>query len=242
MILNSILKYGFRVARGRELKIDPKISDLILLEIFMRRLMQLVRGFLFGLLYFRISVLFCGRRVRIRFPSRVRIGSWTFLDDEVVLDGFGREGIQIGKNCSIGAYTRIAVSCTIDELGVGIKIGDGVGMGEFSRIGGAGGVTIGEHTIAGQYLSIHPENHVFDIPDRLIKDQGVVRKPIHIGRNCWIGAKVTVLSGATIGDNCVVAAGAVVTKSFPANSIIGGVPAKIIGSVPSRMYRAGEGG
>lgn len=213
----------------------------MILELFVRRLLQLVRGVLLGFRYLRFSLVFCGRRVRIRFPGRVQLGNWTFLDDEVVLDGFGSEGIRIGKNCSIGAYTRIAVSCTIDNLGSGIEIGDGVGMGEFSRIGGAGGVTIGEHTIAGQYLSIHPENHVFDMPDRLIKDQGVVRKPIHIGRNCWIGAKVTVLSGAEIGDNCVVAAGAVVTKSFPANSVIGGVPAKVIGSVPSRMYADGEG-
>ena len=55
-----------------------------------------------------------------------------------------------------------------------------------------------------------------------------------IGSNCWIGAKATILDGVHIGDGCIVAAGAVVTKSFPDNVIIGGVPAKII------KYRTSE--
>ena len=53
-------------------------------------------------------------------------------------------------------------------------------------------------------------------------------KPITIGDNCWIGAKATFLDGSSIGDGCVVAAGAVVTKSFPKNSVIVGVPAKVM--------------
>lgn len=52
--------------------------------------------------------------------------------------------------------------------------------------------------------------------------------PIHIGRNVWIGANATVLPGVTIGDHAVIAAGAVVTKDVPANTVVGGVPAKVI--------------
>lgn len=52
--------------------------------------------------------------------------------------------------------------------------------------------------------------------------------PIKIGRRVWIGAHATVLPGVTIGDNAVIAAGAVVTKDVPANAVVGGVPAKII--------------
>ena len=58
--------------------------------------------------------------------------------------------------------------------------------------------------------------------------QGVNRKGIKIGRDCWIGAKATILDGADIGDGCIVAAGAVVRGKIPPYSIIGGVPAKFI--------------
>ena len=54
------------------------------------------------------------------------------------------------------------------------------------------------------------------------------RKGIKIGKNCWIGSKVTILDSVEIGSGCILAAGSVITKSFPDNSIIGGVPAKLI--------------
>ena len=52
--------------------------------------------------------------------------------------------------------------------------------------------------------------------------------PIHIGKRVWIGSNATVLPGVTIGDGAVVAAGAVVTRDVPANTVVGGVPAKVI--------------
>ena len=64
-----------------------------------------------------------------------------------------------------------------------------------------------------------------------IQKQGVTRKGIIIGNDCWIGAKATILDGANIGDGCVVAAGAVVRGNFPPYSVIAGVPAKIIKSI-----------
>ena len=56
----------------------------------------------------------------------------------------------------------------------------------------------------------------------------MIAKPIHIGKRVWFGANVTVLQGVTIGENAIVAAGAVVTKDVPANAIVAGVPAKVI--------------
>ncbi|MEZ3485540.1 MAG: hypothetical protein K1W22_02795 [Lachnospiraceae bacterium] len=53
-------------------------------------------------------------------------------------------------------------------------------------------------------------------------------KPIHIGKNVWIGANATILAGVSIGENAVVAAGAVVTKDVPDGVVVGGIPAKII--------------
>ena len=65
-------------------------------------------------------------------------------------------------------------------------------------------------------------NH--DLHDRQI----LICKPVHIGKNAWIGAGATILPGVTVGENAVVAAAAVVTKDVPANAIVGGNPAKLI--------------
>lgn len=63
----------------------------------------------------------------------------------------------------------------------------------------------------------------------MIREQGVNRQGITVGNNCWIGAGAVFLDGSSIGDGCIVAANAVVTKKFPDNVIIGGMPEKIIG-------------
>jgi acetyltransferase-like isoleucine patch superfamily enzyme len=78
---------------------------------------------------------------------------------------------------------------------------------------------------------MHSENHNFSDITRPIKQQGVNRKGIKIGSGCWIGAKVTVLDGAVIGNGCVIAAGSVVTAGkYDDNCIYGGVPAKFLKS------------
>jgi len=70
-------------------------------------------------------------------------------------------------------------------------------------------------------------NHCLDPAHR--KD--VIPAPVHIGRDVWIGANAVILPGVTIGDGAVIAAGAVVTKDVPENTVAGGVPAKVIKSV-----------
>jgi acetyltransferase-like isoleucine patch superfamily enzyme len=88
-------------------------------------------------------------------------------------------------------------------------------------------ITIGDHNMFGPDVYITDSNHQFSLgeyPSSLPMDKGTV----NIGNGCWIGAKVCILKDVTLGDHCVVAAGAVVTKSFPAGSLIGGVPAKLL--------------
>ena len=89
---------------------------------------------------------------------------------------------------------------------------------------------IGDDTIFGNYVSLHSENHNYQDKNIPIRLQGVTRKGIKIGRDCWIGSKATILDGSVIGDGCIVAAGAVVRGVIPPYSIVGGVPAKIIKS------------
>ena len=110
-------------------------------------------------------------------------------------------------------------------------MGSNSAMGDYCQVGAAGGVTIGNDVIMGSYISFHSENHNFNMPDVLIREQGTTSKGIELGNNIWVGAKVTFLDGSQIADNTVVAAGAVVNGVFPPNVIIGGVPAKILKSI-----------
>lgn len=98
----------------------------------------------------------------------------------------------------------------------------------------SGHITIGENSVLSFYCMFLTGRHEFENGQlrqprsRQVPDAGY---DIHIGKGCWIASGAIVLGGVTIGDNCLVAAGAVVTKDVPAGSIVGGVPAKIIGSV-----------
>jgi acetyltransferase-like isoleucine patch superfamily enzyme len=172
--------------------------------------------------------LFLGKDVQFFNLKNLKWGNFVQLEDHVFLNALGIEPLILSDNVRIGAFSRLIISTTFDQPGKGIFIGKNVGIGEFSYLGGAGGLHIGEDCIIGQYFSTHPENHVFRDISLPIRLQGVTREGIFIGPNCWIGSKVTVLDGVHIGTGTVIAAGAVVTKSFPAGSVIGGVPAKVL--------------
>ena len=90
---------------------------------------------------------------------------------------------------------------------------------------GLNGIDIGDGTIIAPGVKIVSTNHNLDDYSKL--DIGDKYK-IVIGERCWLGANSVVLAGTVLGDGVVVASGAVVTKSFPSNCIIGGVPAEII--------------
>ena len=108
-----------------------------------------------------------------------------------------------GKNIHLGKHVFINMGCKFQDQG-GIFIGDGA--------------------LIGHNVVLATLNHAMSPKDRAT----MVPAAIHIGRNVWIGANATVLPGVTIGDGAIVAAGAVVTKDVPENTIVGGVPARII--------------
>ena len=208
----------------KKIKIFPLIKILTIKLLFFR-------SFKFYLFKNRGLYLFFGKSVQLFNKSKIFFGNNVILGDFVKLSALGKKHLIIGNNVNIGSFSQLIISTSFNNIGEFIKIDDNVGLGEFAYIGGGGGTHIGKNTIIGQYLSIHPENHNFNLKNNLIRHQGVTRKGVKIGENCWIGSKVTVLDGVNIGNNSIIAAGSVVTKSFPENSLIAGVPAKIIKSI-----------
>lgn len=221
--MNKLIRFFYKLIKKQELSLDENVNVGYLFCLSCSNLFSLIRGY-----FNKRKIIFIGRDVTLRCKNKISIGQGSRVDDYSLIDGLSENGIHFGNYCSIGRFCIIKASGTLTFLGKGINIGSNVGIGDFAHIGGAGGVVIGDDTIAGAYLSIHPENHVFTDINEAIRKQGVTRKGISIGKNCWIGAKVTILDGSIVGDGCVIAAGAVVNGVFPDHVVIGGVPAKIL--------------
>jgi acetyltransferase-like isoleucine patch superfamily enzyme len=116
-------------------------------------------------------------------------------------------------------------SCINNAVG-DVVIGDHTRIGLHNTI--IGPVTIGSHVNLAQGITVTGLNHNFESTDKRIDEQGVSTLQVTIGDDIWIGANAAIMPGVTIGNHCVVAAGAVVTKDVPPHSLVAGVPAKII--------------
>ena len=108
------------------------------------------------------------------------------------------------------------------NFGKHIQIGKNVFINHACSFLDMGGITIEDDVLIGPKVNLITENHPIDPQKR----KSLFCKPIFIKRNAWIGAASTILPGVTIGENAVVAAGSVVTKDVPSNTIVAGIPAK----------------
>lgn len=110
---------------------------------------------------------------------------------------------DFGKNIKLGKNVFINSCCCFQDQG-GIEIGDGCLIGH-------------QVVIATLNHDLRPEKRASMFPKRVV-----------LGKNVWVGARAVILPGVTIGDNAVIAAGAVVSKDVPANTVVAGVPARVI--------------
>lgn len=176
--------------------------------------------------------------------ARMKAGEAIRLDDPQYFK------VQVVVNRTIKLSAQLNTSTNIDQIRdrlseiIGKKVDDSTtvfapfytNFGLFTQIGknvfinhacsflDMGGITIEDEVLLGPKVNLITENHPLDPSNR----RALICKPIVIKRNAWIGAAATILPGVTIGENAVVAAGAVVTTDVPANTVVGGVPAKII--------------
>ena len=135
------------------------------------------------------------------------------------------------RRFSLGRRSVVESYCCINNAVGDVLIGDYTRIGIHNTI--IGPVSIGSHVNLAQGITVTALNHNFADTTRRIDEQGITTKPVTIGDDVWIGANAVILPGVTIGRHCVVAAGAVVTTDVPDNTIVGGVPAKVIREMKS---------
>lgn len=127
---------------------------------------------------------------------------------------------------SLGNYSVIESFACINNAVGDVIIGDHTRIGLHNTI--IGPVDIGNHVNLAQGITVTALNHNFSDTNKRIDEQGVSTNPVTIEDDVWVGANAVILPGVTIGEHCVVAAGAIVTKDVPPHSLVAGVPAKVI--------------
>jgi acetyltransferase-like isoleucine patch superfamily enzyme len=190
---------------------------------------QILRGFIAKLFLLKVKgICFKGRNVIIKHRSLFSSGKNLILESNVSINALSETGINLGDNVTISRNCTLICTGVISHKGVGITIGNNTGINSYCYLGGQGGIEIGDNVIIGPQVKIFSENHNFSDASTIIKNQGVTRLGVKIESDCWIGSGATILDGVVLKKRTVVAAGSVVNQSFEENSLIGGIPAKLI--------------
>ena len=146
-----------------------------------------------------------------------------------LLHYYGYSHVAPRRAATIGRGVAMAPNASLRN-GAHITIGDGAHVGERCLLwaGERATITLGEKALLGPEVFITVANYQL-APDRPVVDQPRDESDVVIGAGTWLGARVIVLPGVTVGDGAVVGAGAVVTRDVPAGAIAVGSPAKVVG-------------
>ena len=128
---------------------------------------------------------------------------------------------------SFGEYSTISTNVRLLSPNR-ITIGSNVGVARDVTLDGRGGIEIGDFTLIGFESVLLTSTHNYSNREIPITKQGMYSKPVRVGKDCWVGARVMVPPGVEIGDGCIIGANSVVTKDIPSYCIAAGVPARVI--------------
>ena len=166
-----------------------------------------------------------GHHLGLLAPHRIRIGDYSVIDDYVNLSCRGADDnfIRIGNNVLLGRFSQLKTRAG------NITIDDHTHIGPNNHLGTAGELTIGKYCLIGSNCHIGGLQHGHDdTTTPMVKQPLVSRGGVQIEDDVWLGVKVIIMDGITIGKGAIIGAGSVVTKDIPAFSIAVGTPAKVI--------------
>ena len=179
-----------------------------------------------GLLLFR-RLCFIGKGVRFKCKKRIRLGHYVTIQDYSFVDASSLKGVVIEDYCTIGRgnFLRTGNLASYDGYFVMRKNSS---TNNNCFLGATGGMEIGSNVLIGPNVTIVTERHEWESLEATIKDQGVVKAPVIIEDDTWIGSNAVILGGCVIGGGAIVGAGSIVTKSVGNGDIVAGNPARVI--------------
>ncbi len=214
-------QYFSKLQRAQELLVTTIFGDLPTL-LFGSKLRNLVYRSIFAKIG---SPVYIQNGVELNSAYSIEIGNGVYIFKGVRLDASGHKNNRIYLANRVAIERYVDIGCLENTY---IHIDEDTFIGPNVCIEGPGDIKIGKHCMIAAHSGIYANNHNFADPMRPIKSQGVTRKGIVIEDDCWLGHKVTVLDGVTIGQGSVIGAGAVVNKDIPPFSVAVGIPARVI--------------
>jgi acetyltransferase-like isoleucine patch superfamily enzyme len=194
-----------------------------------------------------------GSRVRVGAGTEIRAGRLAIGDDSDVQE---RTSVLAADEFAVGAAARISsgvsITCRAFTAGTLLYLANDVSVGyggtdaSTAVVRAGDRVAIGPHSVLNANVEIRLEDrvgsgshcaiwtHGFHFGHSPLDGYGVTFEGVHVKRNVWLGYHATLLPGVTVGENTIVAGGAIVTRDVPANVVVGGVPARVIGDATPR--------
>ena len=172
--------------------------------------------------YGRLLWRYLWRRLLTTGGRRWTTDGLVFLGRRLELE-IGRKGrLRFGRFVWIGDGSKIRCHEGVVEIGQKTVMGQECTISAYQR------VRIGEQcVIADRAMFIDFDHGVVEV-ERPIRLQGIYKRDVRVGNNCWIGYGACILRGTTVGDNAIIGTNSVVTKDVPANAVVAGLPARVI--------------
>jgi acetyltransferase-like isoleucine patch superfamily enzyme len=160
--------------------------------------------------------------LKLRHRGRLQTDGICFICPQVKLE-IGR-----GATLRVGRWAWIGHGCKIRVHEGEVSIGAKTVIGQECTFSAYQNVSIGRECIIADRVMMIDFDHGVTEVERPIRLQGIYKRDVRVGHNVWIGYGACVLRGVTVGDNSVIGTSAVVTRSFPANAVLAGIPAKVL--------------
>jgi acetyltransferase-like isoleucine patch superfamily enzyme len=160
--------------------------------------------------------------LKLRWRGRLQTDGLCFVGPGVTLEIGRGATLRLGRWCWIGHGSKIRVHEGEASIGAKTVLGQECTISAFQH------VAIGRECIVADRVMLIDFDHGVVEVERPIRLQGIYKRDVDVGHNCWIGYGACILRGVGVGDNCIVGANTVVTKDVPDNAVVAGAPARTL--------------